>query len=502
MRRTLTIDGVCKSFGSVRALDDVSIEVGANEVVGLVGENGAGKSTLLKILNGVYQPDAGRIAGAVGELSLRNPLDAEAAGIGMVHQEQSLLLNISVAENLYLGRELGFVRFGKINWKSMHEAARRQLAKVRLDVDPATRTEHLTFAQRQMVELAKALILEELFGKGILILLDEPTSVLESEEIEILFERVRALRREASFVFVSHRIDEVMELADRMYVLRDGRVVGHLKKDEASPRIIHELMVGRSLKDDYYGQEQRTDFASDVILSLDGLSRDGEFEDVSFDVRKGEIVALCGVVGSGREGVLRSLAGLAPFDRGRCEIGGRPQRLNSPVAAVRSGIGYVPKERRVEGLVLPLPMVDNVSLPSLPKFKRYGMVSRRRQMETATSWVRRLSIRPPDPTLAAVRLSGGNQQKVVLAKWIESGARILLLDHPTRGVDVGAKQEVYGLIRRLAGEGKAIILTADTLEEALGLSDTVIVMRDQRTTARFPVSKDGPTQLDIIENMV
>lgn len=496
------MEGVCKSFGSVRALDDVSIEVGANEVVGLIGENGAGKSTLLKILNGVYQPDAGRIAGEGGELALRSPLDAEAAGIGMVHQEQSLLLNVSVAENLYLGRERSFVRFGKINWKSMHEAARRQLAKVRLDVDPATRTEHLTFAQRQMVELAKALILEELFGTGILILLDEPTSVLESEEIEILFERVRALRHEASFVFVSHRIDEVMELADRMYVLRDGKVVGHLKKDEASPRIIHELMVGRSLEDDYYGQEQRADFARDVILSLDGLSREGEFEDVSFDVRKGEIVALCGVVGSGREGVLRSLAGLVPFDRGQCEIGGRPQRLNSPVAAVRCGIGYVPKERRVEGLVLPLPMMDNVSLPSLPKFNRYGMVSRRRRMETAKSWVHRLSIRPPDPTLAAVRLSGGNQQKVVLAKWIESGARILLLDHPTRGIDVGAKQEVYGLIRALAREGKAIILTADTLEEALGLSDTLIVMRDHRITARFAVSKDSPNQLDIITNMV
>ena len=502
MSAILSVDRVSKTFGAVRAVQDVSFEVRPNEVVGLIGENGAGKSTLLKILSGVYAPDAGSLANRAGPLRLHSPLDAEAAGIGMVHQEQSLLLNISVAENLYLGREKQFVTFGKIDWSAMHAAARRQLAKVKLSIDPATRTELLSFAERQMVELAKALILEERFADNVVILLDEPTSVLERSEIDTLFERVRALRSRVSFVFVSHRLDEVIDLSDRMYILRDGQVVGHLDKAEASPASIHGLMVGRALDNDYYGESKRSSYASEVALSVQGISRANQYKDVSFDLHKGEILGLCGVIGSGREEVLRSLAGLLRPHLGRIVMDGTDLNLNSPLRAVARGIGFVPQERRVEGLVMPLSVMDNISLPSLRAFRRHGLVSAASQREAAASWVKRLSIRPSDFRLPASSLSGGNQQKVVLAKWIESGVRILLLDHPTRGIDVGAKQEVYALIRELAARGIAILLTADSLEETLGLCDTVLVMRDRRVTARFDTRSEKPTQVAVVEAMV
>jgi ribose transport system ATP-binding protein len=502
MTGTLALSSITKSFGAVRALDDVSIEVRPREVVGLIGENGAGKSTLLKILSGVYHPDSGQIRNAAGELTFRTPLDAEAVGIGMVHQEQSLLLNISVSENLYLGRESQFVKFGKIDWKSMHAASKRQLEKVKLSIDPGTRTELLSFADRQMVELAKALVLEERFNEGIVILLDEPTSVLESSEIDTLFERVRSLRKQASFVFVSHRIDEVISLSDRVYILRDGKVVGEMNALEATPPKIHSMMVGRSLEDDYFGQGKKVSMGSAVALRVRGLRRAGDYEDVSFDLHKGEILGICGVIGSGREEVLRSLAGLRPPEAGEVSVSGRVQTLSSPRRAVAAGIGYVPQERRTEGLIMALPVVDNITLPSLPKFRDFGLISYRRQREAAQAWVKRLSVRPPDFRLPASSLSGGNQQKVVLAKWIESGVRILLLDHPTRGVDVGAKQEVYAVIRELVSQGMAILLTADSLEETMGLSDTVFVMRDHKITARFNMAGDQPSQVDILRNMV
>ncbi|WP_408832791.1 ATP-binding cassette domain-containing protein [Acidisoma sp. S159] len=262
------------------------------------------------------------------------------------------------------------------------------------------------------------------------------------------------------------------------------------------------MMVGRALDHDYYGEGKRTSYTPDVALSVKGISRTNEYRNLSFDLHKGEILGICGVIGSGREEVMRSLAGLGRPHFGEVTVSGERLTLNSPVTAVARGIGYVPQERRVEGLVMPLPVMDNISLPSLRAFRWRGLVSERRQREVAADWVKRLSIRPPDYRLPTTSLSGGNQQKVVLAKWIESGVKILLLDHPTRGIDVGAKQEVYALIRDLASRGMAILLTADSLEETLGLCDTVLVMRDRQTTARFDARIEKPTQLDIIEAMV
>lgn len=497
----LSLEDVSKTFGNVRALQSVSIDIRPNEVVGLIGENGAGKSTLLKMLSGVYRPDTGTIRRDGKPIALSSPLAAEAVGIGMVHQEQSLLPNISIAENIFLGREKRFLSFGRIRWAAMYAEARRQLAKVNLSYDPGVRTETLSFADRQMVELAKALALEDNHEGNLVILLDEPTSVLESAEIKLLFDRVRALREKASFVFVSHRMDEVTELADRIYVMRDGKVVGEMRPGDATHDEIHTLMVGRSLKEDYYGRQTAT-IGTEVALGVRNLASAGSYDQISFDLRRGEILGVAGVVGSGREALLRSLAGLLPPDSGEILVDGKRLTLPSPIRATDAGIGYVPQDRKLEGLVLPLTVAENIALPSLSHFRKYGLVSYPRQRTVAQEWVKRLSIRPPNVDLPAQSLSGGNQQKVVLSKWIQAGVRILLLDHPTRGVDVGAKQEVYALIRELAGKGLAVLLTADSLEETLGLSDTILVMRDGRISGRFDVAKDKPTQVDIVREMV
>jgi ribose transport system ATP-binding protein len=503
MTAVLTLEAVNKSFGAVRALADVSIEIGRNEVVGLVGENGAGKSTLMKIFGGVYQPDSGRILHDGTPITLRSPLDAARAGIGMVHQEQSLLLNISVAENIYLGRERAFLRAGAINWRAMHAAARRQLAKVNLDISPSRRADTLTFAERQMVELAKALILEEETAGHIVIFLDEPTSVLEQAEIDILFARVRALRSRASFVFVSHRIDEIVHLSDRVYVMKDGGVVAGMPAAEADEETLHRLMVGAERRTEYYREDRQVAYAPKVALRAVDLGCTGHYRGVSFDLHEGEVLAIAGVIGSGREGVVRTLAGLLPHTSGRLERDGALVAFKAPDEAVARGVGYVPQERRVEGVVLPMSMAANITLPSLRRMSRWGILGTGGERALAREWVKRLSIRPPNIDLPCGNLSGGNQQKVVLAKWIEAGVRVLILDHPTRGLDVGAKQDVYDLVRLVSSQGVAVLLTADTLEETIGLAHSILVMRDGVITQRFEAQAGHkPEQLDLIRHMV
>jgi ribose transport system ATP-binding protein len=503
MSAVLMLDAVNKSFGAVHALADVSIEIGRNEVVGLVGENGAGKSTLMKIFSGVYQPDSGRILHEGTPIVLRSPLDAARAGIGMVHQEQSLLLNISVAENIYLGREAAFIRTGAINWRAMHAAARRQLEKVNLDIDPARRADSLTFAERQMVELAKALVLEEETEGHIVVFLDEPTSVLEQAEIDILFSRVRALRSRASFVFVSHRIDEILELSDRVYVMKDGAVVAGMPAAEASEAALHRLMVGAGRRTEYYREDRQAAFDTRVVLAAKDLGCAGHYRHVDFELHAGEVLAIAGVIGSGREGVVRTLAGLLPHTEGRLELNGAVVAFRSPVDAVRAGVGYVPQERRVEGVVLPMSMAANITLPSLRRMSRWGVLGTGGERALAREWVKKLSIRPPNIDLPCGNFSGGNQQKIVLAKWIEAGVRVLILDHPTRGLDVGAKQDVYDLVRTVGEQGVAVLLTADTLEETIGLAHSILVMRDGAITQRFEATPGAkPAQLDLIRYMV
>jgi ribose transport system ATP-binding protein len=499
----LALRHIEKSFPGVKALEDVSIEVRPHEVVGLVGENGAGKSTLMRILAGVYQPDAGTIELHGEPVILKNPNDAARHGIGMVFQEQSLLPNLSVGENIYLGSERAFTRAGLVRWSELYAAARRQLEKVQVDIDPATATSELDFAARQMVELAKALTLEEQAEGHLVILLDEPTSVLEQADIDILFGRVRALKTRASFVFVSHRLDEVLALSDRVYVMKDGRVVADLAAAEADVHQLHQLMVGRGRQAEYYRESKQRPHGAKVLLAVENLAVAGAYRGVDFALREGEILGVAGVIGSGREALCRTLFGFEQPSAGRILIDGQPVRLASPSDAVAHGIGYIPRERRTEGLVLFLPVAANMTLASLEQVERGKLIDYGKEKRVARSWVEKLHIRTPSIRALCLNLSGGNQQKVVLAKWMSARSRIVILDHPTRGLDVGAKEEVYELIRAMSNDGIGIILTADTLEETIGLSHTILVMRDGIVTRRFDASPgQKPEQVELIEHMV
>ncbi len=499
----LSVEHVSKAFAGVQALDDVSVEIGVNEVVGLVGENGAGKSTLMRILAGVYSPDRGSLNLDGAPVLLRSPREANLNGIGIVFQEQSLLLNLTVGENIYLGQEAEFTRLGLVNRRRLNAAARRQLDKVEVDIDPRTRTSELSFAARQMVELAKALALEERTERHLVILLDEPTSVLEQRDIDILFARVRALKQRASFVFVSHRLDEILALSDRIYVMKDGRVVGHMQAGSTTVPQLHQMMVGRDRHAEYYRESRQKSPKEEIVMQARGLSVKGAYREVDFVLHKGEVLGIAGVVGSGREELTRTLFGFVPQTSGTLEIDGHEVRLTVPSQAADHGVGYIPRERRTEGLVLSLPIAVNMTLSSLPISRFTGAINLSRERQLAKSWVDKLHIRTPTVEALCLNLSGGNQQKVVLAKWMNARAHILIFDHPTRGLDVGAKEEVYELIRDLSEEGVAIVLTADTLEETIGLCHSILVMRDGQVTARFDASPGRkPSQVDLIRHMV
>ncbi len=503
MSSVLEVRNASKSFPGVLALDDVSLEIRPNEVVGLIGENGAGKSTLLKALNGAYRLDEGEIRANGSRVDLKGPRDAFDHGIAMVYQEQSVLRTLSVAENVFLGREAEFTRFGVLNKRAMNAAARVELAKVRLDVDPATLCEDLSFAERQMVEIAAAISLDSRISGNIVILLDEPTSVLESKEVEVLFGIVRELKSRAAFVFISHRLDEVLELSDRIYVMRDGKSVAEMASSDATVGQLHELMVGRTLRHEYYRETRQGVPQEDVALEAVDVSSASGFRNVSFALRKGEILGIAGVIGSGREALARCLAGLAPIDSGELRVHGRPVRFGHPSDAVARGIGYLPQDRKVEGLVTGAPVSENMTLAALGDFARGGLLRLGKEAEVARDWIERLGIKTPSADTFAGSLSGGNQQKVVLSKWQIARSSVVILDHPTRGIDVGAKEDVYDLIRDMTDAGLSVVLLGDTLEEVIGLSHRILVMRDGAVSAEFGAEPGAkPEQIQLIQHMV
>ena len=492
-----------KSFPGVKALDNVSFEIRKGEIVGLIGENGAGKSTLLKILNGVYKADEGEVLVDGEPTDVKSPREAFDSGIAMVFQEQSILPSLTIAENIFLGREQEFMSFGLISKRAMKDAARVELAKVHLDLDPATLCARLSFADRQMVEVAKALSLDTRIDRDVTILLDEPTSVLERAEIELLFSIIRELRTRASFVFISHRLEEVLEICDRIYVMRDGRMVAELPAAEATLKDLHGHMVGRELHHEYYREARQTVPADDIVLQADGLSVEGAFRDVSFALRKGEVLGIAGVIGSGREALAKCLAGGTAATSGRLVVKGKPVTLRHESDAVDNGIGLVPAERKTEGLVAPFAVFENMTLAALQRFQRYGILNPSAERKTATEWIERLSIKTPSTDTMVGSLSGGNQQKVVLAKWRIADVDILILDHPTRGIDVGAKEDVYELIRDMTASGISVILLGDTLDEVIGVSSRILVMKDGRIQAEYDAPAGAkPDQVAIVEHMV
>ena len=498
------LKGIEKKFGGVHALKSVDFHVKRGEIVGLVGENGAGKSTLMKIIYGAYQPDGGQILIDGKPVRFANPRQAMDVGIGMVFQEQSLISNLSVMENIFLGNEKQFTRGGLFDWARMAEAARRQLAKVRLDVDPRAPTSSLSFAQRQLVELAKVLTLEERVDGDLVILLDEPTSVLSEDEVKLLFKLVRELTNRASFIFVSHRMDEVMELSDRIYVMKDGAVVDVVGRGQSSVEAIQRTMVGRSIDNEYYRETRQKPYdPATVLVEMDKVSLPGRISDISLKLHAGEVLCLVGTEGSGREAIMRTIFGMLTPTAGTVRLKGEAMTRPNPRLAVERGVGYVPRERKIEGIVAGMTVFENMTLSQMPRYSSGGVLRKGAERRLARDWINRLSIKAPSENADCGNLSGGNQQKVVLSKWRSGGSDIMLLDHPTRGLDIGAKQDVYNMVRDMCDDGVGIVLAADTLEEAIGLSHTILVLKDGAIQRTFRCETgQKPSMYDLLHAML
>ncbi|MBC8535381.1 sugar ABC transporter ATP-binding protein [Feifania hominis] len=502
----LQVRQISKNFSGNPALKSVNMTVHSGEIIGLVGENGAGKSTLLKILMGVQPPSSGEMILAGAPYAPRNPREANERGVGMVFQEQSLITNLTVGQNMFFGDEKMFSTLGMINYRKMYEQAAKSLAEVGLDsVRPEKYVRELNFATRQMVEIAK--VINKANSANVehaLILLDEPTSVLNEQEVELLYSQVRNLAsRGHSVIFVSHRLDEVLTLTDRIYVFRDAENAGEFVTAECREEMLYEAMVGRATTSEYYDLEHQRAPEDDVVLEAENLHLFGVFKDVSFQLHRGEILGICGVVGSGKEELCSVLCGDECATDGRMSVKGRVVRYRQPASALSDGITMIPQERNAEGVFGMLDITDNIAASSLEKRARAGFLSGKKLVALAREWIERLRIRTPGPKTPVSSLSGGNAQKVVFAKMLSSDSDVVLLNHPTRGVDVGAKVEIYGIIREMAQRGCSVILLGDTLDECIGLSNRVLVMKDGLITGEFDApAEHKPEHLDIIQCMM
>lgn len=470
--------GIAKAFPGVQALSDVSFTLYAGEIHALVGENGAGKSTLMNILTGAVPKDAGTILLRGQPVEITDPRRAIELGIAIIHQELTLIPHLTVAQNIYLGREPRGRVPGTVDWAALNRQAGELLARLGLDLRPTTPVAELSIAQRQMVEVAKALSLN-----ADIIAMDEPTSALSEREVETLFGFIRQLRRQGvGLIYISHRIAEVFALADRVTVLRDGRHVGTAPVQAVDEAQIINWMVGRTLNE-LYPKTSRPQ--PEVVLKVEGLRRANSLHDISFELHRGEILGLAGLVGAGRTDVVRALFGIDPVDGGRIWLEGRPVRITSPQEAIRLGIGLVPEDRKAQGLFLGMAVRQNITLTRLRDLSRVGVIDRRRQDGLARQYVEELRIRTPNLSQRLRTLSGGNQQKVVIARWLTLNPKVLLLDEPTRGIDVGAKVEIYALMSELAARGVGIVMISSELPEILGVCDRILVMRGGRVVGEF-----------------
>ena len=508
MTAIVSLRHLSKRFGKVLALEDVSLDLNASEVVGLIGQNGSGKSTLLNSLGGLQEPDSGEIVVRGETVRLLSAVGAARHGIGMVHQEQSLILNLSVAENIFLDKPNPAKRRGWYSWPAMYEAARRHLDKIELDVSPKTIVEELSYAERQMVELAKVLAIEETVSGNLVVLFDEPTAILAPSEIDMLFRQIRRLRSRAAIVFVSHRTDEIMEICDRVVVMTLGRKVAERQTKQTHREELYHLLVGHEqakIQPPTAAAQAKSAGQRDPMLSAESVSLPDRFKDVSLEVSKGEIVELAGVLGSGTGELCRALFGVEEGLSGKVTLAGAPIAPSSAADAIALGIGYVPSDRKAEGALKGRSILDNMVLTFGLDYGEMGIfVNRRKEEQAALKWMSRLKVLAQSPHDPIERLSGGNQQKVVLGKWLLSpNLRVLLLDHPTRGLDPGARDDLYDAVREAAGQGLAILFVGDTVEEILGVSHKVIVMRDGFVTARLNLSQSNrPTEEDIVAAML
>ena len=488
MALLLVLEHATKSFGSVQALEDGSIELQAGEAHALIGENGAGKSTLVKILAGVHRPDSGRLLLDGRELRLANPADARQAGIAVIYQEPTLFPDLSVAENIFMGRQ-PLAGGRRIDAGEMRRRVEGLMERLGVPLDPNRPARGLSIADQQIVEIAKALSFE-----ARVIVMDEPTAALSGAEVERLFTVARTLQEHgAAVLFVSHRLDEVFALCQRVTIMRDGRHRFSGPLEGLTHDDLVSGMVGREL-DALYPKQPAT--RGEVALSVRRLTREGVFTDVSFDVHHGEIVGLAGLVGAGRSEVARAAFGIDHRDAGQVTVEGRELPAASPTAAMAAGMGFVPEDRREQGLVMDLSIARNASLASLRRLRRGLLIRAADEQRLAADWAARLRLkfaRLSDPVSV---LSGGNQQKVVLAKWLARRPTVLIVDEPTRGIDVGTKAEVHRLLSDLAGQGVAVLMISSELPEILGMADRVLVMHEGRLTAEL--SRDEATEQTVM----
>jgi ABC-type sugar transport system ATPase subunit len=472
----LDVQGVGKSFAGNRVLDDVTFSAEVGRVHALVGENGAGKTTLMNIIGGIHQPDEGTIRFGGRTVLFADPLQAMRSGISIMHQELSLAPNLNVAQNIFAGREEAN-RIGLIRWKELYSETSALFERIGVDMDPTTLVSKLSVSLQQIVEIAKALSLH-----AKVIIMDEPTSALSENEVDRLFAITRDLTSKGvAVVFISHKLGEVFEIADEISVLRDGRMVGTVTAGAASRDQVIQMMVGRHIGDMYPPKSSQI---GDVILSVEGLTREPYFRDVSFSLRKGEILGFAGLVGSGRTDVARSIFGADKPDSGTIALDGTQTSISSPREAISHGIGYLTEDRKALGLFLKMPVRDNIVSASLSRFiSNIGMLRRRDIRQESKRFVDYMQIRPSDDEVEVISLSGGNQQKSLLAKWLSAQPRVLIADEPTRGVDVGAKAKLHTDLRKMAERGIGVILISSELPEVLGLSDRVVVFREGEVTA-------------------
>lgn len=475
-RPILQMHGISKAYPGVQALDKVDFEVQTGEVHALVGENGAGKSTLIKILSGVISPDEGQIILYSNELSIKSPREALEAGIATISQELMLVPQLSVAENILLGR-LPNGRLDRVEWREMRRQARRALSTLGLDLDPDAQVGSLSVAEQQATEIARVLS-----RQADIIIMDEPTSALAEPEVEHLLNYVKRLRTQGkAIIFITHRLDEVFRIADRITVLRDGHKIESLAMNETTPNEVITMMVGRSV-DIIFTREEKS--IGKPILEVRNLKRCGAF-DVSYTLHSGEILGLAGLMGAGRTDAMRALFGVDPFDSGEIWIAGQSISSIVPGKMIAAGLGLSPEDRKRDGLVLGMSVGDNLNLAALSKLDRWGIRNRSRERQIAIDQFVDLSIQAPSLGTEVITLSGGNQQKVVIGKWLATEPSILILDEPTRGIDIGAKAEVYAIMQDLASQGVGIIFISSELNEIMNICDRILVMYEGKITAEF-----------------
>jgi rhamnose transport system ATP-binding protein len=469
----LRATGISKSFAGIHALRNVSFELRPGEVHALVGENGAGKSTLIKIITGAYQADSGSLEVAGLPVVDPDPIEARSLGIAAIYQQPALFPDLSVAENMAVGIEPGGA-WRRIRWRRRRERARALLDRVSAAIDPDVPVNELTMPEQQLVEIARALGAE-----ARILIMDEPTASLGEREVGQLFRVIRDLRAQGvGIIYISHRLEELFEIGDRVTVLRDGENVSTQPLAGFDHRQLIRLMVGRELNAIY---PKAAVTLGETALELSGVGcRESGVQDIDLTLRRGEILGLAGLVGAGRTELARILFGLTPADTGTIRIAGKPVLIRSPIEAMRHGIAYVPEDRRHHGVILDMPVAENVTLATLSQIARLGMLSFRRERGVAESFVQRLGIKTDSVDAAVGNLSGGNQQKVALARWLAASPRILILDEPTQGIDVGAKSEIHRLMSELAGLGMAIVMISSELPEILGMSDRIAVLHAGR----------------------